>query len=72
MLVDRISPIGSYKIVFIPLMGPKMQKKKRNPTKNKGPKKHLSKRIGLVLGIKNERYKRLNEMIYRGCSYTCT
>lgn len=68
MLVDRISPIGSYKIVFIPLMGPKMQKK-RNPTKNKGPKK-TPKRIGLVLGTKNERYKRLNEMIYRGCSYT--
>lgn len=69
MLVDRISPIGSYKIVFIPLMGPKMQKKKETPQKTKD-QKHLSKRIGLVLGIKNERYKRLNEMIYRGCSYT--
>lgn len=69
MLVDRISPIGSYKIVFIPLMGPKMQKKE-TPQKTKDQKKHLSKRIGLVLGIKNERYKRLNEMIYRGCSYT--
>lgn len=70
MLVDRITPIGSYKIVFIPLMGPKMQKKKKKPHKKQRTKKHLAKRIGLVLGIKNERYKRLNEMIYRGCSYT--
>lgn len=70
MLVDRISPIGSYKIVFIPLMGPKVQKKKKKPHKKQRTKKHLFKRIGLVLGIKNERYKRLNEMIYRGCSYT--
>lgn len=40
MLVDRISPIGSYKIVFIPLMGPKMQKKKKEtPQKTKDQKK---------------------------------
>lgn len=51
--------------------GPQNAKKKK-PHKKQRTKNHLSKRIGLVLGIKNERYKRLNEMIYRGCSYTWT
>lgn len=50
--------------------GPQSAKKKKKPHKKQRTKKHLFKRIGLVLGIKNERYKRLNEMIYRGCSYT--